>query len=62
MLRPGTPGSGGGSVLPVLRGFGVPAVKSAALLSVSGPVPRIAAVVLDSAGAGAVSKSLAVLP
>ncbi len=59
MRRPGTPGSGGGAVLPVLRGFGAPAAKSAALLSVSGPSPRRAAVVLDRAGGGAVSKSLA---
>ena len=57
---PGTPGSGGGGVLPVLRGFGVPAAKSAALLSVSGPSPRRSAVVLDRPGAAAVSKSFAV--
>ena len=59
MRRPGTPGSGGGVVLPVLRGFGSPTAKSAALLSVSGPSPRRSAVVLDRPGAAAVSKSLA---
>ena len=35
MRRPGSPGSGGGAP-PELRGFGAPAAKSAALLSVSG--------------------------
>src|SRR4051812_11197809 len=56
-------GVGGGSVgpPPVLRGFGSPAAKSAALLSVSVPsAARRSAVVFDRPGAAAVSKSLAV--
>ena len=46
--------------LDELRGFGVPAVKSAELLSVSEHPPplRRAAVVLVSVGAGAVSEQL----
>ena len=51
-----------GAVSPLLlRGFGAPTVKSAALLSVSA-APRSAAVVLLRVGVGAPSKSLAAVP
>ena len=56
---------GGGGSKPLLRGFGAPAAKSAALLSVSvaPSSARRAAVVFDRPGAGAApSKLLAVVP
>src|SRR5690242_5440549 len=54
-------GGGGGGAPPLLRGSGVPAWKSALLLSVSGALSvRLSAVVLLRPGAAAVSKSLAV--
>src|SRR5262245_57178377 len=54
-------GGGGGPPLPVeLRGFGVPAVKSTELLSVSVPASeRRSAVVFERPGAGLVSELLA---
>ncbi len=66
-----TPGVGVGvgtlhelSAVAVLRGLGVVAVKSVELLSVSvQPAPaRTSAVVVEGAGATAVSKQLAVAP
>ncbi len=54
----------GAAVVAVLRGVGATAVKSVELLSVSVQPfpPRLSAVVVEGAGATAVSKQLAVAP